>query len=449
MTIRLRLTLYWAAIIAAILSVSGVSVFLLFERQQWSALDSALMEEADTASAPLSHATAGPAVDAIVRRLSEERDLGPRRRVRIVKGNRVIADFGDSDSELPEIRTNLTAAEIRDGRAQVFRFAILPFQFEGARAILEDGVEASTIRKSITHLRNSLLLLLPLILLGAVSGGYLIAGRALVPIVELADELAGIEPRELGRRLDSGATNDEVARLRRAINALLDRVERAANAERRFAADAAHELRTPLTVLRTGLEVSLSQDRTSAEYAEALGAALNEVVALCAMADQLLTLARMDQEASLSRERIDLGTIVREVADAVEPLVRAKSQRLTLKVAENIVVNGNPVLLRRLVINVVDNALKFTAEHEHVEICAAARAGQAILQVVDSGPGILLEDLPFIFDRFFRSPGHEKSGSGLGLSLCREVVRAHHGEITVTNRATGGCQFVITLPLSD
>lgn len=446
MTIRLRLTFYWAAIIATILSIAGVSTFVLFERQQWGALDSALMEEADTASATLSRLASGPAVDAIVRRLSQERDLGPRRRVRIITGGRVIADFGDPDSQPPDISADQAVAEMRNGRTGTFRFAILPFRVEGAHATLEDGVDVHAIRQSIARLRTSLLLLLPLILLGAVSGGYFIAGHALLPITALADDLARIEPRDLSRRIEYGKNNDEVARLRRAVNALLDRVQRAANAERRFAADAAHELRTPLTVLRSGIEVTLSQERASAEYVEALCTASSTVVALCEMADQLLTLARLDQETSLSRERIDLGALLREVADAVEPLVQSKALALTVKAEDKVIVEGDPILLKRVVINLVDNAIKFTVEHDRIEIGMTAKAQLAIVRIADSGPGIPPGDLPFIFDRFFRAGGHEKSGGGLGLSLCREIVQAHSGEITAANCAAGGCEFVVSLP---
>ena len=446
MTIRLWLTFYWAAIIAAILTVAGFSILLLFERQQWGALDSALMEEADTASATLSRLSSGPAVDAIVRRLSQERDLGPRRRVRIVTGGQVIADFGDPNSQLPRVSVDQAVAGIRDGRSGAFRFAILPFRFEGARAMLEDGVDVSAIRQSIARLRTSVLLLLPLILLGAASGGYFIAGHALFPITALADDLARIEPRDLRRRVSYGDNNDEVARLRRAINALLDRVERATNAERRFAADAAHELRTPLTVLRSGLEVTLARKRASAEYVEALCAASSTVIALCEMADQLLTLARLDQETSLSREHIDLGALLREVADAVEPLVQSKALALTVKAQDKVIVYGDPILLKRVVINLVDNAIKFTAKHDRIEVEMTAEAQLAIVRVADSGPGIPPRDLPFIFDRFFRAGGHERPGGGLGLSLCREILQAHRGEITAANCAAGGCEFVVTLP---
>ena len=192
MTIRLRLTIYWAAIIATMLLIAGVSALLLFERQQWGALDGALMEEADTSAASLRRLGPGAAADAIVRNLSEERDLGPRRRVRVVAGDSVIADFGDRTAELPARGGSFQIAQMRDGSGGVFRFAIMPFQFGGARAVLEDGVDASAIRKSIALLRTSLLLILPLILIASVAGGYVIAGRALVPMITLTEELARI-----------------------------------------------------------------------------------------------------------------------------------------------------------------------------------------------------------------------------------------------------------------
>ncbi len=449
MSIRLRLTIYWALIIAALLIVAGLAVFLLFERQQWGALDAALLEEADTATTAISGLGPGAAGYSIVRHLSDERDLGPHRRVRIVSGDRVIADFGDTAGDLPRLDAVHPQRGVRDGARGQLRFAIVPFQLAGAAAILEDGVDAIAIRKSIAKLRASLLLILPLILIVAVSGGYLIAGRALVPMIALAGELSRIDPRDLSRRLDPGPINDEVARLTRAINALLERVERATDTERRFAADAAHELRTPLAVLRTGLEVALAHDRSPVAYAEALAAALAEVVALCTIADRLLTLARLDQEAALDRERMDLAALVHEVVEAVEPLVQAKQLTLAVETAGAVVIDCNPLHLKRLVINLLDNAIKFTPTHGQVSIGVTARDAHAILRVADSGPGIPPADLPFIFDRFFRGKARAESGHGLGLSLCREIARLHHGTITATNRDRGGCEFVVTLPLAS
>jgi signal transduction histidine kinase len=162
----------------------------------------------------------------------------------------------------------------------------------------------------------------------------------------------------------------------------------------------------------------------------------------------LLTLARLDQEAALEREQVDLGALIREVVDAVEPLVQAKQLTLASDTAGAVAVDGNPMHLKRLAINLIDNAIKFTPAHGRVEIGVGARDAHAILRVTDSGPGIPPADLPHIFDRFFRGKARDESGNGLGLSLCREIVRLHGGAITAANRIGEGCEFVVTLPLS-
>jgi heavy metal sensor kinase len=447
MSIRRRLTLYWTAVLGTILVLAAFSVFATFERKQWDSLDAALLEEADTAAGAIAH-TGEPKAAAIVRRLSEERDLGPSRRVRLVAGDEVIADFGDEAADLPIISGKIPLGRrALDGSRNIFRFAIQPFALGGRNVYLEDGVDATAIRASIERLRNTLLLIIPLVLALCVAGGYWLAGRALVPIASLAAALAEIGPRNLSRRLTVGRAADEIARLTKVINALLDRLERASLTERRFASDAAHELRTPLTVLRTGLEVALSRERTRREDRKALNAALQEVLALCKMADELLTLARLNGEVSVQRLPLNLRSLVDEVAAAVAPLAQARN--LTLDVStDDAFVEGNATHLRRLLINLLDNALKFTPEHGAISVTLGRDGDCALLRVADSGPGIVPAELPFIFDRFFRGVAAKGDGSGLGLSLCREIVRLHGGEISARNNPEGGSEFLVTVPLA-
>jgi len=275
------------------------------------------------------------------------------------------------------------------------------------------------------------------------------AGRSLAPIITLAGELARIEPRDLGRRLPVGAAQDEVARLARSINALLERLETASMLERRFISDAAHELRTPLTVLRTGLEITLNRERGANEHREALRSALREVEALCTMEDELLTLARLSEEAFVQRVSLNLRTLVSEAVETVEPLTQSKNITVQSSANDDLVVHGNLDHLRRLVVNLLDNAVKFTPERGRIVLTLERRENRAWLRISDSGPGIAAADLPFIFDRFFRGNGPKTNGSGLGLSLCREIVRLHQGEIDAHNNPETGCEFVVTLPLED
>jgi signal transduction histidine kinase len=446
MSIRLRLTIYWAVLLSLLLIAAAVSVFFLFQRQQWGRLDAALMEEADTAAETIARGADAPQM---VARLSQERDLGPRRRVWVAVQAGTIAAGGDQHADLPILKDAAVERAIADGRNHSFRYAIRPFSLNGVRAYLADGVDARAVRESVKRLRTSLLLVLPVLLLGSVSGGYWLAGRTLAPLVTLAGALAEINPRDLSRRLPLPAIQDELDRLIRAINALLERVERASAVERRFAADAAHELRTPLAVLRTEIEVALRCERTAPEYQRALNAALHEATGVCAMADDLLAMTRLDHEMSLGGEPVDLRGLTEEVLDTIEPLISEKSLKIENNLSAAVKVQGNRDHLRRVVINLLDNALKFTPEGGRIAVTLESVDGRVNLRVADTGPGINERDLPFIFERFFRGRnGHSEPGKGLGLSLCREIVELHGGKIAASNQSGGGAEFVVVLPAS-
>jgi two-component system OmpR family sensor kinase len=447
MSIRVRLTIYWAGVLSLLLIGAGVCVFFLFQRQQWTQLDAALREEADTAAATLArNGEVGPLVD----RLSEERDLGPRRRVWVVVGQRLVADAGEHNADLPLLNHNHTGPILVDGQRHIFRYALAPFWLNRSRAYLADGVDAHAIRASVRRLGTILLVVVPALLLSSTCLGYWLAGRALAPLVMVTGALAAIRPTDLDHRLVVPPLEDELGKLVREINSLLSRVERASLAERRFIADAAHELRTPLTVLRTGIEVALRHRRSAAEYRHALDKALRDAVAIGTLADELLAVARLDQELISGRQIVKLPELTREVLDIMEPLAESKrlSVESNLVTAANVL--GNPDHLRRVLINLLDNAVKFTPENGKIEVTLQSEKGQARLQIADSGPGVLEQDLPFIFDRFFRgrnARGHP--GKGLGLSLSREIVQLHGGWLTVTNRIGGGAEFSVYLPIAQ
>lgn len=445
MTIRLRLTIYWAAVLAAILVVAAIAAVKLFERQQWSALDAALLEEADTAAKEIERSDLAGA-RTILESLSRETDIGPGRRVRIVTENGVIDDFGDIHTIPPTSSPELPPRAMLVNN-HAFRFAFVPLLLAGEPVYLQSGVNAHLVQESVDSLRNSLLLMVPVVLLLCVAGGYWLAGRALRPIESVTAELDAIQPTNLSSRLPMPPVADEVARLAAVINALLERLERASVTERRFASDAAHELRTPLAVLRTGLEVTLARDRSADENRVALTSAHREVLSLCRIADELLMLARLNGEVMVDRQRLNLRALLSEIAVTVGPLAQAREIKMTVNAPEDIFVNGNAGHLRRLVINLLDNALKFTPAHGSIDLRLKSDSNRAILRVADSGEGIHPADLPHIFDRFFRGAGSPGEGSGLGLSLCREISRLHGGEIAAANLPTGGCAFVVTLPL--
>lgn len=450
MSIRLRLTIYWTAITALILFAAGLLIVVMFARAMWGTLDAALMEEADTTAAAISHSTAADTRQ-VLQRLSQEKDLGPGRRVRLIASSHVVFDAGDTGADLPDA---LAAPEsVVDGGSHRYRFAVVPLRVNGAAASLQDGADAAPVRHAIAHLRSALLLVIPIILALCVAGGYWMAGWALAPLNEITGALGRIGPRDLRRRLPLPQIHDEAGQLIAAINQLLERLELASAAQQRFVSEAAHELRTPLAVLRSGLEVTLQRPRGAEESRTALEQAMGEVERLCAIAEDLLALARLEAEPAVERAPVDLAEIAAEASVMARTLAEARHQEFAQEFAtdarKGIVVNGSAADLRRVVLNLLDNAVKFTPERGRIEIALAADGPVALLSVRDSGPGIDPRDLEHIFDPFYRSRSANGVGSGLGLALSCEIVRLHGGVIRAANRAAGGCEIQVRLPLAS
>jgi signal transduction histidine kinase len=445
-TIRLRLTIYWTLITAALLFAAGAMVVFLFSREMWGGLDAALMEEADTSAVTLSHSPGDAA--SIIGELSREKDIGPRRRVRLLVDGRVAIDDGDPRADVPALPGNATGESMVDGRRHGFRYALVALSFNGRSAWLEDGVDASRVRRAIAHLWRTSLLVIPLILGLCVVGGYWMSGRALAPLNDITGALGRIGPRHLRRRLPLGKAHDEAGRLSEAINQLLQRLERASASQRRFISEAAHELRTPLTVLRSGLEVALQKPRSAEENRAALEQALGEAERLCSIAEDLLALARLEAEPGAAHEAVDLTEVAAEAAALAQTLAHAKDQTLALAAPRRVVVQGSAADLRRVVLNLLDNAIKFTPARGTIEVAVAREDGAALLAVRDSGPGIAAQDMPHIFEPFYRSRGVNGAGSGLGLALSREIVSLHGGTVRAANRSRGGCEVEVRIPLT-
>jgi signal transduction histidine kinase len=449
LSIRLRLTIYWTAITALILFAAGLLIMVMFARAMWGTLDAALLEEADTTAAAISHSTAADTRQ-VLQRLSQEKDLGPGRRVRLIAGGHVVFDAGDADADLPEAPA--APESVMDGHSHRYRFAVAALSLNGDPAVLQDGADAAPLRRTIAHLRSALLLVIPIILALCVAGGYWMAGWALAPLSGITGALARIEARDLRQRLPLPQVHDEAGQLIAAINQLLERLEIASAAQQRFVSEAAHELRTPLAVLRSGLEVTLQRPRDAEESRAALAQAMGEVERLCAIAEDLLALARLEAEPAVERAPVDLGEIAAEASAMARTLAESRHQEFAQEIAidarPGIVVQGSAGDLRRVVLNLLDNALKFTPAGGRIEIGVAADGPAALLRVRDSGPGIDPRDLDHIFDPFYRSRSANGAGSGLGLALSREIVRRHGGVIAAANRATGGCEVEVRLPLA-
>jgi two-component system, OmpR family, sensor kinase len=283
-------------------------------------------------------------------------------------------------------------------------------------------------------------------------GGWWLAGRAVAPvdaIVDQAEDIAAGSPR---RSIEAYADTWEYQRLVQVLNRMLERLQAALEAQKRFTADASHELRTPLTVLRGELEVALRRERSTGEYVRVLGSALEEAERLSRLAEDLLTLTRSEAGVlRIQRRRVDLGDQVRRVVARLAREASEKGVEIAGPADGKVPASVDPELIERVVWNLVGNALKFTPPGGRVEVQVRRRGEQVALEVSDTGPGIPEAQLHQVFERFFRgdesrSHGAGDSGSGLGLAIAKAIVKEHDGVISVVNRPSGGALFRVELP---
>ncbi|HWZ60172.1 MAG TPA: HAMP domain-containing sensor histidine kinase [Gemmatimonadaceae bacterium] len=323
----------------------------------------------------------------------------------------------------------------------------------GGVARIVAGVELDQPTIAPYDLGGTLLLAAPVILLVSVGAAYMIAGRAFRPVEIIINEVEAItDGRSLHRRLALDDSSDELTRLARTLNAMMGRLETSFAALRRFTADASHELKTPLTVLRADVERAMSANPHTTEQLVALEEALRETRRMADLVDSLLTLARADEgRFDLVREPVDLEPLAREIYETAVILGEDAGITVSMPVLEAVTVLGDRERLRQLFMNLVVNAIKYTARGGRVDLSLSQRLHSATFTVRDTGIGIAAGDLPYIFERFWRadrvrSRGSERGGFGLGLAIGQYIAQAHGGSLTVTSRLGRGSVFTVTLP---
>lgn len=294
------------------------------------------------------------------------------------------------------------------------------------------------------------LLSLPVVLLVAGFGGWWVAGRALVAVRNLTTAAENVQAASLDQRVPVPAAGDEINRLATVFNAMLSRLEGSFMQAQRFAADASHELRTPLTIMRGEVEQLLHANGLSPAQEARLLSVQEEIHRLDRITEHLLLLARFDAgRAELRSERVDLSSLAREACEDAELLAAVNEVRLTTKISPSVPVTGDQIQLRRLLLNLLHNATHYNSPGGAVVCTVGMDAEGAVVRVANTGPAIPPEQRERIFERFFRAdPSRtERGGHGLGLSLCREIARAHGGTIVLQPDAQDGwVVFELTLP---
>jgi signal transduction histidine kinase len=306
----------------------------------------------------------------------------------------------------------------------------------------------ATFDREHATVMNTVRIAIPFAALAALTGGWLMVWRALRPLSVMAAQADGMDPRHMQARLPVPPPEDELRRLAVAFNALLDRLAKSVNAQRRFMADASHELRTPVSVARTAAQVTLSEaHRSEAEYREALDIVVSQTGRLTHVVDDMFLLALADVDGRpLVQRHLYLDEVVAECARAAGVLAESRGISVTLESPEGVQVRGDEELLRRMVMNLLDNGIRYSPDSGRVEMTIDAEGDRVTLSVQDSGPGIPASAQEQVFERFVRlETARPTSGGGLGLPIARWIAEQHGGALELES-TSDGCRFVVTLP---
>jgi hypothetical protein len=446
--IRARLALAFAAVTLLLVGVGGVLYLRSFRNGLVDSLGPGLRAQSSSlvarvrasgASAALNPAQADvveQVLDAsgLVLATTREAGAGP-----VVRGATV------RDAAATRVFTDTEIG----GEREPYRVLAAPLATGSGRQIVVVATSLEATDEAVARVREALLVGGGSAVLLAAIGGWFLSGAALRPVERMRRQAEDISEHQAASRLEVPGTHDEIAALATTMNDLLERLHEALIRQRAFVADAGHELRTPLALLRTELELADRPQRTAAELRDALRHAGGSVERLARLTEDLLLLARTDQSVEQRFERVPLPEIVRaSVATASEPASSA-GVSIDVEVSERLDVSGSPSLLQRAVDNMVENALRYAPAGSTITVRASSVGPNAVVEVLDDGPGFPPEFLPYAFERFRRADDARTrvdGGSGLGLAIVLAIGGVHGGTAAAGNRLEGGAIVTLTVP---
>ena len=447
-SLRFRLTAWYVALFSALILCFGIFLYKVLEHDLLSRLDDTLTSQAASAATLLPdemQEEKGDVPVAASEVVGELRGGG----VAIFENRRPVAsralDVPGGIDPAACARPMTIASGAFGTRVVCSRVAIGSQVFAVAA-----GQPLDDVAGELALVRRVLFFAAPLWILLAALGGFALATRNLSPLGTMARQASGIGERNLEQRLEIGPAARELEVLAAAFNELLARLDRSFESMRRFVADASHELRTPISVIRGEADVALSHERPVAEYRESLAIVLDESRRLSRLVDDLLNLARADAgHVRLQVQEFYFNDLLAECCRSVQALARARRISLECRSAGDISFRGDEELLRRLIVNLLDNAIRYTPEDGSVTASLEASGPELRIQVSDTGAGIPPEAAPHLFERFYRADearSRQAGGSGLGLAIVKWIAESHHGAVALTSRPGAGSTFTVTLP---
>jgi heavy metal sensor kinase len=452
-----RITAWYVAFFSLLFLAFGAFFYGFLSRSLLNRLDGTLASQARTAAAMFGDEMEEEQGDTFKAAQGVTVNLRIENRLAILSGGQVLSSTG------PIFKRELDALRAH-GFAQDGQALALPQLGNHGEHIVPDRATArgqtvlvvaiadlDRVAADLAEVRRLLWIAMPLLMAFAALGGYWLASRELAPVGWMAGQAREITGSNLHKRLQIGHASEELETLAASFNELLARLDQSFESMRRFVADASHELRTPLAIIHGEADLALAQERAPAEYRASLGVVLDESRRLSRLVDDLLNLARADAgHVKLRMEDFYVNDLLTECCRSVQPLAAARSIDLQCRPGgEDLPFRGDQGLLRRLVINLLDNAIRYTPPGGRVSASLAADGPHLRIAVADTGCGIAPDAAPHIFERFYRADrarSREDGGFGLGLAIVKWIAESHHGAVDLATQPGAGTTFTITLP---
>ena len=462
MSLRVRLTLWYGTALASVLVVFGVILYGALAKALKEQADRSLEETAAVAERSLEEHRFGPFLlyEDLSQDFPELATLDKFFQIFGPTGQITIQSPNIKSREIPLSRTAFEAAlagqttfeSIRFSGEPPIRLISVPVRHGGTLVnIVRVGTSLQPLEETLHRLLIILLITVPLALLASLGGGWFLAGRALRPVEAITQAAERIAGGDLTQRLSVSMAQDEIGRLAGTFNAMIGRLEASFQQVRQFTSDASHELRTPLTVLKGETELALRRTRSADDYRLVLVSSLEEVDRMSRIVDELLFLSRADLgEIKMESRPVRLDHLFDDLKRQAEVLGHEQAVHIVIGLSEPVTIAGDDMRLRELLLNLLDNAIKYSPQGGRVEMSLVKQASAARLSIADEGIGLSREEQTHIFDRFYRTDAaraHTKKGTGLGLAICKWIVDAHHGTIDVQSEPGKGSVFTVTLPL--
>lgn len=464
MPLRVRLTLWYGSALALVLIIFSVILYAMTARNLRDAVDESLEDTATIAVRSLEERGFLP--------LLNERELLSQfpELARIDKFFQIFSPSGTITISSPNIKhhdvpLSRTALETAFSGHSIFesakypnepplRVISVPIMYQGNLLyIVQVGTSMETVGETLHRFLILLVIAIPIALAVSLAGGWFLAGRALRPVDEITLAAQRIAAGDLSQRLGMPTAQDEIGRLAATFNDMIGRLDASFRQIRQFTSDASHELRTPLTVMKGETDLILRRPRPVDDYKSVLESNLEEIDRMTRIVDELLFLSRADMgEVKMEALPVALEALVEDVHRQARALGHDRNIEVVLGTVTPVVVQGDDLRLRELLLNLVENAMKYSHPGGKVEIALLRERQEARLSITDHGIGIAPSDHNKIFQRFFRTDvarAHTKKGTGLGLAICAWIADLHNGRVEVQSELGQGSTFTVVLPLAQ